>query len=248
MRYHVQITLLTIFVLLYGVAMFAITIWAIYSALAYHDRPCDQPLGYYLPVTFVVSRITPRVLRFLHRRSWAQDPKIALAITVAGGAPSLLVMLWGARMVNLSKTCQVTNPSLFYSTEFFIYGQMLFFVLTSLFFGVGFTALITFLSTLRDRMSPGCEAAVHKLPKVPPDSPELMDEGGGELDCPICTEPLLQENDQVVRTPCSHLFHESCLARWCKNHLDCPMCRAEVGSVDEEEEEEEEEEAAGASA
>lgn len=51
---------------------------------------------------------------------------------------------------------------------------MVLFVLTTLFFSVGFRGVLAFASSLpRDR--PGCRRAVLALPQVPGDSPELRD-------------------------------------------------------------------------
>merc|ERR1719316_2570577 len=79
---------------------------------------------------------------------------------------------------------------------------------------------------------PGCEKAVRKLTKVKSDAKELLGEDGEPVGCPICMEAF---TDEAVRTPCSHYFHEECLAKWCKTHLDCPLCRQAVGDPDPDE-------------
>ena len=40
--------------------------------------------------------------------------------------------------------------------------------------------------------------------------------------CPICLEYLYYKN--IIKTPCNHTFHKSCLETW--NH-NCPLCRSE---------------------
>jgi len=55
-----------------------------------------------------------------------------------------------------------------------------------------------------------------------------------EQTCPICLEDFLPENTnyrtsfvlrEVLKTPCNHLFHVSCLKDWRKTKSTCPNCR-----------------------
>merc|ERR1712107_210049 len=65
------------------------------------------------------------------------------------------------------------------------------------------------------------------------DSSELIDsEDGSMLQCAICSEALAGSKI-AVKTLCSHFFHEDCLAHWCSDHLNCPLCRRPVGETDE---------------
>merc|ERR1711972_136585 len=188
-----------------------------YAVLVYNSLPCDQPLGSYLLVTFGVGQLTPQFVKRLQQREWAQSPRVAMAISVAGSIPGWTVIAWGFYMINASKTCMKTNPGLYYPTKHFILGQVVLFVLTTLFFSFGFAGVLAFWSTIKDDLRPGCEDTVRKqLAKVPLNSPELVDEDDGKSkECPICTETFSSTSQAVVRTPCCHYFHESCLARWC---------------------------------
>lgn len=65
-------------------------------------------------------------------------------------------------------------------------------------------------------------------------------------DCVICMlslyedpeqtlhDPLLGENNQkrvkkvIMKTPCNHRFHISCLIEWTKVKLECPTCRQKL--------------------
>lgn len=81
--------------------------------------------------------------------------------------------------------------------------------------------------------SRGCRNDVHKLQKVPPHSCELIDPEDGSMSlCSICSEAL-DGSEMVVKTLCSHFFHEDCLADWCSNHLNCPMCRRRISETDD---------------
>lgn len=46
--------------------------------------------------------------------------------------------------------------------------------------------------------------------------------------CPICQNTLTEgwdDHDELWVTPCSHLFHQSCLSRWMEERMECPLCR-----------------------
>ncbi|XP_072965824.1 uncharacterized protein [Typha angustifolia] len=42
--------------------------------------------------------------------------------------------------------------------------------------------------------------------------------------CVICLDDFVPES-QLRKTPCSHVFHESCLSRWLQESRACPLCR-----------------------
>ena len=46
----------------------------------------------------------------------------------------------------------------------------------------------------------------------------------GEKECTICREAL-KSDDHTYRLPCSHTFHNDCLASWLKIRATCPNCR-----------------------
>ena len=39
--------------------------------------------------------------------------------------------------------------------------------------------------------------------------------------CPICLDPLVRG---VVSLPCTHAFHEGCIALWFQQKTSCPIC------------------------
>lgn len=43
--------------------------------------------------------------------------------------------------------------------------------------------------------------------------------------CSICLDEMKCEGSEVIRTPCGHVYHESCIFRWLDNSDSCPLCR-----------------------
>ncbi|XP_010689727.2 RING-H2 finger protein ATL68 [Beta vulgaris subsp. vulgaris] len=43
--------------------------------------------------------------------------------------------------------------------------------------------------------------------------------------CAICLEDF-EPREEVMLTPCTHMFHEECIVPWVKEHGKCPVCRA----------------------
>ena len=49
--------------------------------------------------------------------------------------------------------------------------------------------------------------------------------------CPICIEPFLCENQDIVKlNGCSHIFHKECIRKWTENNKTCPICRNSIES------------------
>ncbi|KAG7022947.1 E3 ubiquitin-protein ligase SDIR1 [Cucurbita argyrosperma subsp. argyrosperma] len=42
--------------------------------------------------------------------------------------------------------------------------------------------------------------------------------------CAVCLEDF-QPKEEVMTTPCNHMFHEECIVPWVKSHGQCPNCR-----------------------
>ncbi|XP_074290021.1 uncharacterized protein LOC141616780 [Silene latifolia] len=43
--------------------------------------------------------------------------------------------------------------------------------------------------------------------------------------CAVCLEDF-EDGEEVMVTPCKHMFHEECIIPWVKNHSNCPVCRS----------------------
>jgi len=206
-------------------------ILAVIAVCENFDGKCDQPLKYYLIVSLLWGQIPQRLHATLsnHFETIANRP---ITSTLVFSALGWVPIIWGVYMVLASKTCHSTNPGLYYPTARYIIFQVVFF-LVLLVYAVAASIGLRSAMLLFARLiaAPGCEAAVHEFPKIKAGDPELVSPEDGEvLACPICMEEL----KGAVRTPCSHYFHEACLATWCANHLTCPMCRERLAEPDPE--------------
>lgn len=52
----------------------------------------------------------------------------------------------------------------------------------------------------------------------------IVEKNEEEKQCTICLESFVPK-DQVLMTPCDHMFHNKCLVPWVKRHGNCPVCR-----------------------
>jgi len=186
--------------------------------------PCDQPLRLYMPIGCFVSQLVSCITKaFRGRRSL---PVVVLKL-LAGS----IMITWGSCMLLSSQTCFDTNPLLYYTMRFYIQMQIIFFPLGIITFALGWPQITRRLSAMNPEANPGCERAVHELPRVPADSEELRDDDDGEvMECTICQEQF-HGSRVIVRTPCSHHFDEDCLALWCRSHRDCPLCRSPISGA-----------------
>ena len=47
-----------------------------------------------------------------------------------------------------------------------------------------------------------------------------------EEQCRICLDDF--EAQECLKLPCSHIFHEECLKKWCSQQKVCPNCKTEI--------------------
>uniref|UniRef100_A0A0A0KYC0 RING-type E3 ubiquitin transferase n=1 Tax=Cucumis sativus TaxID=3659 RepID=A0A0A0KYC0_CUCSA len=45
-------------------------------------------------------------------------------------------------------------------------------------------------------------------------------------DCSVCLDELDCEKREVIRIPCGHVYHESCIFKWLNSSNSCPLCRS----------------------
>lgn len=65
----------------------------------------------------------------------------------------------------------------------------------------------------------------HKFTKRAPGEEDEDDEEADK--CTICLSEFEQEED-VRRLPCMHLFHVECVDQWLSQNKRCPICRVDI--------------------
>ncbi|TMX02883.1 hypothetical protein EJD97_019323 [Solanum chilense] len=76
-------------------------------------------------------------------------------------------------------------------------------------------------SSSEDGMVPASESSIELL------EPMEADERNSNDECLVCLDELGEETD-VLRLPCSHMFHAECITKWLQNSHYCPLCRFEM--------------------
>ena len=46
--------------------------------------------------------------------------------------------------------------------------------------------------------------------------------------CSICIELIENDNNEIIKLNCNHVFHKDCLSPWLVNENTCPLCRQTV--------------------
>ncbi|CAE8622726.1 unnamed protein product [Polarella glacialis] len=78
-------------------------------------------------------------------------------------------------------------------------------------------------------------SAETRLPKELLQSWLCSAEESQESPCAVCFLPLVPcagGEEELVRLPCTHLFHMECVAQWLHAHTTCPNCRHELSSAE----------------
>lgn len=206
---------------------------AMWAAWVYRDQQCDQELRYYAVVGAAVAILPLLICMPLCRLAHQSEHGIPLQIS---GAMCLCILAWGCYMVCAFRECdrRLMTPTLHYLIFDIVSSLMLFCIAFSKI--PAFRRFSLALATMRtggDEVI-GCVDAVHMLPTVETDAPELIcSTHNTMMECSICMNPLntAPHDDGFVvpvRTPCNHYYHQACLAQWCTRHVHCPVCRHEV--------------------
>ncbi|CAG9465800.1 unnamed protein product [Pedinophyceae sp. YPF-701] len=67
----------------------------------------------------------------------------------------------------------------------------------------------------------------HDNPRAPGDDVPVAESVQEGDKCIICTDEY-EVDQQVIKMPCQHVFHEDCLDKWLNINNTCPVCRHEL--------------------
>jgi len=68
------------------------------------------------------------------------------------------------------------------------------------------------------------ENTISRLPKV------KWQEGNEQTQCMVCLCDY-EQDEELVKLPCNHLFHMGCISEWLQRCTDCPLCKMNVDRV-----------------
>lgn len=70
---------------------------------------------------------------------------------------------------------------------------------------------------------PASAERINNLPKEIVSQKELDE----ETECVVCQDNF-KPQEEVVKLPCEHIYHEECVKRWLESHDACPICRTPI--------------------
>jgi len=73
------------------------------------------------------------------------------------------------------------------------------------------------------------EDQLEALPRCMVRSPDELEHAHDEDRCSICYVDYVVE-EELVRLPCTHRYHDTCIRRWLSANTSCPICRSHVHS------------------
>lgn len=88
------------------------------AVIRYRNKPCDQPLHWYLPVFYLCVWLTS-----FKRQRLRRPFEILLQVFIVASRCSVIV--WGFYMVQSTVSCPTVNPGLFHPMKHLIYCHML---------------------------------------------------------------------------------------------------------------------------
>ncbi|CAM9208523.1 unnamed protein product [Ectocarpus sp. 13 AM-2016] len=59
---------------------------------------------------------------------------------------------------------------------------------------------------------------------------ELMMDGA-DPSCPLCNKAYI-EGAELCLLPCLHVFHKTCINKWCNRHIVCPLCKRHLEAAE----------------
>lgn len=192
------------------------------------SKPCDQPLATWL-LLMQCTPLVQLVVDYLIYSAWV-DKAVRL---IFHGLRSCLIVL-GFYWYIQSKTCAKTNPLLFG----FVWHYLLYLLTIYLLMIVVPTVVLGLMIWGMSRGWFDESGVGSRDPRETLNGIETIsyatfremvenEQDKPDEECPCCWEQF-DTNALIKRTPCGHVFHEECLAKWLKVSTTCPICRNDL--------------------
>ena len=245
---------ITMVALIFPLLLFLILVCWVVLTSAYVvsiDKPCDVPLKfYYWFATFqlILDIFRGDIMRvlFCHEPNdylRQRPPRRIVIYNTIYLIFAMVVLYTGVRSVFIGhSTCSNTAPELFQTSKVFIvlsisaWISVLFVYLLPFFFIAIFLTRHGYLppSTLRDRDLVLRGNIFSRNQNAPPHCIEYLRDikiedfpSSYPNECCICMVDFASEDD-IVGTPCEHVFHKSCCREWLRQARSCPVCRTDL--------------------
>eukprot|EP00927_Polykrikos_kofoidii_P031472 TRINITY_DN27048_c0_g1_i2.p1 TRINITY_DN27048_c0_g1~~TRINITY_DN27048_c0_g1_i2.p1 ORF type:complete len:350 (-),score=55.89 TRINITY_DN27048_c0_g1_i2:120-1169(-) len=197
---------------------------SIYILVISYDFPCDQPLWGWLfgHIMFGILRefcFTPmRNFFLLAHVCWT---------------------FYGFHWFGVASSCRATNPELYNWVEIVLIVAAIFLVASTLLPLILYLTVMLLIHLVNRGVLTNQKAAREgtlELLEVVTYDPSLFSPADAVNDprpsgeCCCCTENFDTEIP-IVKTPCNHYYHKSCLGDWLKLARTCPLCRCDLEEV-----------------
>lgn len=207
-----------------------------YVLITDYDKPCDEPLQQWLLVKLLLDVF---VSHFQDRPQNGEAPRPSTWLYL-GLQNGWLIM--GYHWSFAARTCEHTNPEMFFWVRFLVIFGTVILVLMMALPMIFYLVVLTILFLVRSGSLKNHRAAREdtlSLLHTVEFRPELFADPANPNDqrpsgeCCCCVEEFNSEK-AIVKTPCGHYFHQSCLGDWLKLARTCPLCRCDLDVATEE--------------
>eukprot|EP00439_Symbiodinium_sp_Y106_P020732 s1607_g2.t1 len=235
---HSRLVMCTVVMLLTG--MLLILFWSQMVFSSHEFDSCDQPLALMIRLIFVIVMVQT-MQKAISRHCLCYDavedgPPEPLRVRVFRALAASAAVLWplvAGVMLFQSKNC---SKALTTAVAVIIGYYLILVIVVLVLPAVALGAVLCLIRSGRLRLPrmPGAapEGAVESLPAAEFDSGRFCQDGRGEFpaSCAVCLETFTAQKE-IVKMPCNHVFHRSCLSGWFQVARTCPLCRGDVEQV-----------------
>mmetsp|Transcript_120491 Transcript_120491/g.212642 ORF Transcript_120491/g.212642 Transcript_120491/m.212642 type:complete len:311 (+) Transcript_120491:38-970(+) len=220
--FHVVIINLMLFI-------FFVEVKSWYVLFVYGGGACDKPLTAWLTIRLFLSLNAPLISAALGE-SETHTATFIMRLLFIGW------LIVGQNWTDTAVTCKSTSPELFHWCDYLVNLGIFLILLSFMLRVLVLIAIISYIWMVNHGHARSPQAAreetLNSLEKVEYDPALFVDDAvPGDArptaECCCCMENFSHEKE-IIRTPCKHYFHKSCLGDWLKLARTCPLCRCDL--------------------